>query len=172
MSFSMLLLALAAPADAVADPMEPARRGMLQCHVPDDVKKTCRSLASYTAKPDGSWVNDSTLLIAPQGPVTLRTSGIVRVKNGAICGTLTTKQIDKAQIYFADTLLPPGRAYPILDRIEDAMAPVIGKEICSNYTPDGTGLFDVTATIDGAPRPEAAQKVRWVSPGDGYKVAP
>ncbi len=171
MSMLMLLLA-AAVADAPADPMEPATRGMLQCHAPDDVKKTCKSLASYTAKGDGTYTNDAILLIAPDGPLTLRTSSIVRVKDGAICGTLTTKQFDKAQLFYGDTVIPPGRADPILDRIEDAMTSFIGKEICSTYTPGENGLLVASPTVDGAARPELKQNIRWVSPGDGYKVAP
>ena len=175
MSVLIALLAMALPDDATpasADPLEPAKRGMMLCQAPDDTKKTCKSLVSYTAKPDGSFASDATLLISPQGPVTLRTQSVVHEKNNSVCSTLTTKQIDKMQVFFAGQLIPPERAWGILDRIEDAMTPFIGKELCASYAPGENGQLVSTGSVGGAPRPELKQNVRWVGASDGYTVAP
>lgn len=169
MSLLFLMLALAAP-QADADPMAPAKDGKMQCHAPDDAAKTCRSLASYTPLPDGSYRNDATLLISPAGPITLKTTGVVRVKNGAICGRLTDKQVTNAKLFYAGQPMPAAQANALMERIDAAMDPFIGKQICTSYAPGDNGLLTASATIDGVAAPERTQKVRWVSAADGYQV--
>jgi hypothetical protein len=51
------------------------------------------------------------------------------------------------------------------------MSPILGKEICTRYEADGSGLV-AKVTIAGADSPAPDQPVKWVSPKDGYTVAP
>lgn len=170
MSVFLFALALMGGQDAAAaDPLEPMKRGMAQCTAPNDAKKTCRSLTTFTVKPDGSYVTDTKLFISPIGPITFETSSIVHVKDGAICGTATTKTIDKARLFEGANPMPESRKWIVLDRIEDAMTPILGKEVCTSFTLDENGLLQAHATIGGVARPET-QPVRWVNPSDGYMV--
>ena len=168
----MLLMTIAASADAVPDPVAPAKSGMLQCYSPDDTAKTCRSLAGYVAQADGSFVNDATVLIVPEPPLTLQTSSVVRVKGNAVCGPITERQLKAGKLLLHGQELPPGRANSIRTQIGGAMASFIGKEICTTYMPGAGGLLIANATVDGVARPDLQQNVRWVRPEDGYRVAP
>jgi len=169
MSILMLVLAIAG-AETPPDPIAPAKVGM--CHAPDDAKKTCRSLASYEPVGHGSYINEATIRIAPDPLVTLRTSTPVYVANGAICGTLTDAQIATAKLFLSGKEVPDGRAGAIRVEIGGAMAAFIGKEICTSYSPGENGQLIANAAVSGVAHPELQQTVRWVSPADGYKVAP
>jgi hypothetical protein len=46
-----------------------------------------------------------------------------------------------------------------------------GKEICTRYEPAAGGLV-AKEWIDGLYRADADQRVRWVSPSEGYSVSP
>jgi len=171
MSIWILALALIGGQDAATvDPLVPLKAGMAQCSAPNDAKKTCRSLTTFTAKPDGSYVTDTKLFISPIGPITFETNSIVHIKDGAICGTATTKTIDKARLFEGANPMPDSRKWIVLDRIEDAMTPILGKEVCTSFTAGENGAYLAHATIGGVARPET-QTVRWVNPGDGYTVA-
>ncbi len=180
MSALFLLLAMAgvqdapaapapAPAPAPVDATDQLKRGLAQCSQPDDVKKMCRSITHFTPKPDGSYETDTMLFISPIGPITFETNSIVHVKNGAICGTATTKTIDKARLFEGPNPMPESRKWIILDRIEDAMTPILGKEVCTSFAAGDNGQMLASVTINGVARPEQ-QRVRWISAADGYAV--
>lgn len=172
MSISILLMAAAFATDPVADPISPAKGGMLQCYVPDDTNKTCRSLAGYVAKDDGSYVNDATVLISLEPLVTLQTSSIVRVKDNAICGPVTEREFQAGKVLLDGQTLPPSTASAIRAQVGKAMASFIGKEICTTYTPGAGAWLVADVTVDGVARPDLRQNVRWVQPTDGYRIAP
>jgi hypothetical protein len=51
------------------------------------------------------------------------------------------------------------------------MAPLLNKEICTVYERSARGLT-AKVSIDGAYHPSGDQPVKWVRPGEGYKVSP
>lgn len=170
---ALTLAALAAAANTVpaTDPLAPALGGKLQCHTPDTTRKTCRSLAGYSRNADGSYTNKATVLLAPSPVVTMAITTPVRVKAGAVCGTLAAEPIDAATIAVDGQTLAGDDDRNAKSQIKAAMQPILGQEICSRYTPAGDG-FDVSGTVGGKPSPEGDQHMIWVSPADGYTVAP
>lgn len=155
---------------AVADPLAPARAGKMQCHMPNTATKSCLSLASYVFAADGSISNKAEILLAPQMGLTMTTVSPVSVKNGAICGQLS--DLSDAAFAMNGQAAPPQVADTIRQQVGQALAPMMGKEICTTYKPDGAD-FVTSSTIDGQPAPQlGSQKVMWVAPGDGYGARP
>lgn len=169
-----IVLALAGTNAALAaptNPLAPAADGQLQCHQPNDEKRTCRSIASYQRKDDGTYTNTAVVLLSSAGPVTLETTTVVTLKAGAVCGAIRANDLNTGKLRVAGRLLPDSEAAPILPRIAQSMASVIDKEICTSYEESTQGLT-AKATISGEYRPDADQRVKWVQANDGYQVAP
>ena len=164
------LLALAAANPAYPDPLAPAASGQVQCYAPTD-HKTCASIAPYTANGDGSFANGATVLLSKKPVVVMQTSTPVTIKAGAVCGSVTRDSIAKAALTVNGQAIPADRASPILQQISGSLRGVIDHEICTAYVPDGAGLV-AKASMDGKAQPDQDQKVIWVSPSDGYTVAP
>jgi len=168
----MILFALAAAGAAYAAPLTPAAQGQIQCYVPDAAKKTCSSMAYYVARDDGGFDNRAVVLLNKDPVVTLDMTTRVTIKDGAVCGALRAEDIAAAKVTVGDHLMTPEESGPVLDQITQGLASVIGHEICTAYVPDASGKLVAQASMDGKRQPEQDQPVLWVSPSDGYKVAP
>jgi hypothetical protein len=175
---SLLLLLAAQPATTPsADPLAFAAQGLLECAEPDEASKTCHALAHFTARPDGSFTDDTEVLLRPDKPVTISFSGVAHVKGNQVCGTLTTTMVQQATLRYAGAPLPAEQTASILPRIQDALSKdgLLDKELCSTRTPDGTASgkgFTRHATIAGQPATRPDDHLIWVAPDAGYTVAP
>jgi hypothetical protein len=182
MPIASLLLLLAAPADAAApspsaDPLAPVAQGLIECAEPDEATKTCRALAHFTPRPDGSFTDDTEVLLRPDLKMTLSFSGVAQLKGNQVCGTVSMEMVQQAKLRFGGEPLPPEQSAGLLPRIQEGMARegLIGRELCSTRTPDGSGnprSFTRHATIAGQPVNHPDDHLLWVSPDAGYKVAP
>ena len=166
----IMAAAVQAPAPApAADPLAPARTGMLQCYAPNTVAKTCQSIAGYVFKADGTITNTAEVLIAPSPITTLKTAEPVIVKSGAVCGQLS--DLHDAEVLVGGQPADPALSAKVRQQLLAAMAPLLGKEICTFYL-QGNGAMSASATLDGKPAPEMTSTVLWVAPTDGYSVRP
>jgi hypothetical protein len=168
-----VLIALAASASGVPsiDPLSPAASGQVQCYQPDEQKKTCRSIASYRAVGRSTYSNTAVVLLSEAPPVILETTAPVTVRQGAVCGAIRAEDIAAGKLRVSGRLFDDVEAAPLLARVAEAMKALINKQICTSYEASGDGLT-ARASIDGRYRADMDQRVKWVHPGDGYKVAP
>ncbi|SFK07321.1 hypothetical protein [Caulobacter sp. UNC279MFTsu5.1] len=167
-----LLLAVAAqaaPPAVAADPLAPARIGDLQCYGPDPVRKTCRAMGGYSFGADGEILNKAEVLLQNAPPVTMTTVAPVTVRDGAVCGPLSG--VDKAQIAVRGHRLPEPEAAPIRAQLQESMATVLGKEVCTTYRRSGDWWI-AEVTMDGVARPDMQDTVLWVPASAGYTVQP
>ncbi|WP_206241854.1 hypothetical protein [Novosphingobium terrae] len=183
---SLLLLLAAQPTEApaaapaatpTADPLAFVAQGLLECAEPDEASKTCHALAHFTPRPDGSFTDDTEVLLRPDMKMTLSFSGVARVKGNQVCGTVSMQMVQQAKLRFAGEPLPPEHSAELLPRIQEGMARegLIDRELCSTRTPDGSGnprSFTRHATIAGQPVNHPDDHLLWVSPDAGYRVAP
>ena len=160
--------AQAAPAAAL-DPLAPARGGGLQCYGADPARKTCQALAGYTFGADGVILNQAEVMVSPSPVVTMKTVSPVTVKDGAVCGALSG--IDQAEIAIEGRPADAAVTAQIRDQLATAMAPMLGKQVCTTYRREGDSLA-ADVTIEGVARPEMKTTVRWVHPAEGYAVRP
>ncbi len=164
------LIALAAAGSAYPDPIKPVAAGKVQCYAPTD-HKTCASLASYAAAPDGTYATSAIVMLSKDPVVIMQTTTEVRIKDGAVCGTILKSDITSGSLSVSGEAVPADKAAPFLEKVAEHLTPIIDHEICTVFVPDGDG-FIAKASMDGQTQPDQDQKVIWVSPADGYAVAP
>ncbi|WP_426033152.1 hypothetical protein [Caulobacter sp. DWP3-1-3b2] len=165
----ILTAAVQAAASADADPLALARKGMQQCYAPNLSAKTCQSLAGYVFEADGTIINTAEVLIASSPVVTLKTAEPVIVKSGAVCGQLS--DFHDAEVFVGGKTADPAVSAKVREQLLAAMAPILGKEICTYYL-QGNGAMSASATLDGQPAPAMTTTVLWIAPTDGYSVRP
>lgn len=153
---------------ASADPIARANGGELQCYRPNVERKTCQAIASYRQTGPGTYINTA-LLPLGEG-ATLETRSPVAIKGGAVCGSITRQEILAGTLRAPNEVITPEMAKPFLERVADAISPIMGKEICTKYEPSG-GDFTAKASIDGVYQPAKDSIVKWIAPTDGYTVA-
>ncbi|MBW0006906.1 MAG: PDZ domain-containing protein [Sphingomonas sp.] len=153
---------------AYADPIARANGGELQSYRPNLEKKTCQSIASYRRTGLGTYLNTA-LLPLGEG-VTLETHSPVSIKGGAVCGSITREDVLAGTLRVPNQVITPETAKPLLERVADAIGPIVGKEICTRYEPSGAD-FIAKSSIDGVYQPDKDTMVKWIAATDGYSVA-
>ena len=163
-----LIVAAAVLGAAPSDPIEPAKQGLVQCYAPDVAKKTCRSMGAYDVQGD-TILNAATTLVSPKPLIVMRTVAPVQVKAGAICGVIQQSDLDRASFTYEGAAVRGDDAARMKTAISTAMAPLIGRELCTSFTAKG-GMLAGEVSLDGVRQPDMDQKVLWVAPSD-YTVA-
>ncbi len=166
---ALMLAAALSNAPEAADPLAPARAGLLQCYTPHPERKTCRALASYVFNKDGSIVNPAATLISPEPLVVMKTHDPVTIKAGAVCGQIHRASIQGAAFDVDGQPASAGQAETLRNQVTAAYTKIFDKEICTTYTLKGSA-YQASTTVGGEPSADATDAVIWVKPGDGYKV--
>lgn len=167
----LFLAALAPPAGAIDNPLALARNGNVQCYEPNDEKKTCRTIASYRALDERSYMSIVTVLVSPEGSLTLQTASQVEVKNGAICGVVRAEDIASGRLQLAGQTLTGEHATSLMAQIQNALKGLVDKEVCTSFVKTPAGLVS-KETVNGVYRADADAPVKWIGPDEGYTVAP
>ncbi len=163
---------LATPAVAQTnDVLGPARQGQLQCFEPNVTTKTCQSLGGYTFAANGVIDNMAWVLIMPEPVVIMRVSSPVVVRNNAICGPLSAADIARATFTIDGAPASEADTRDLRTGLTEQLAPMLNQESCLTMTADGDG-FRADTTVGGTPQPQQTQRVIWIGPNDGYRVAP
>jgi hypothetical protein len=155
-----------APAEGRVDILSSAHSGQVQCFQPDVFNKTCKIMAAYHFADDGKITSTAQMLMDETGPAVLVIDAPVEVKDGALCGQL--ENLPKARFVVAGQPATPSQdaAY----RLMLSMTPRKG-EICARWVGDGNGYI-VHGSLDGKPKRDYDQRMIWVDPSEGFKVAP
>jgi hypothetical protein len=144
---------------------------MLQCHEPDVAKHSCRSLAGYLKRADGNFDNRAVVMLSASPFVVMETVTPVEIDAGAVCGAIRKQDIDVATLSVDGKKLDEPYAANLRARIAAGLAPIMDHRICTTYQPDGS-QFIAKAIIEGTTLPATEQKMIWVAPDAGFKVAP
>jgi hypothetical protein len=164
--------ALGFPAKAEAlGPVGPAAMGKVQCYQPNEVAKTCRSIGAYSFSPNGEIENIATMMIMTGPVVIMTTRAPAHIKGDRDCGTLRPEHIDRSTFIFDGRPANAAQTAALRAEMKASLAATFGHETCSAYVPNGQTLL-ATSTLDGVPQPAADQKMIWVAPADGWRVAP
>ena len=173
--FGLTLLGLMAPLAAhgatLPPPIAQASEGMVECYVPSHSFKSCRSMASYALKPDGSITSTSTTLLVPKPVVIMTADSAVTIKDRQVCGYVTLESLGQASFTVDGAPASAEQTAKLRDHLQTGYKPLLGKEICTGYAAAGDAMM-TTVTIGGVAQPSLGDLVIWVSPSDGYKVQP
>jgi hypothetical protein len=167
-----LALAATLPAAAaeLASPIAPAASGELQCTGPDTVKKTCQSITAYKVNTKGPVESTATVLVSQSPVVVMTTVTKVVIRGNQVCTQMRPTDIGNATYSVDGKPASEGQANTFRSVMQAAMLTSFGKAVCTAYVAGPDGL-STQVTIEGMPQP-GSQRVIWVSPADGYKVAP
>ncbi|MGQ0531204.1 MAG: hypothetical protein ACT4OF_00760 [Caulobacteraceae bacterium] len=161
-----------APAAAQsAEVLAPAREGRLQCFEPNVAQKTCQSIGGYTFNADGAIDNAADVLTMPSPVIIMRVNSPVTVRDNAICGPLTAADIDRATFTIDGAPANEQDTSDIRAAMTEQLGPMLNVELCMTLTPVDGG-FRADTRVGGIERPDQVQRVIWVRPEEGYRVAP
>lgn len=160
---------LALPAQAQDQPLTPARLGQVQCFEPDAANRTCAAMAGYAFAADGAITNTADVLIFPEPAIVMHVRSPVTVRDGAVCGPIRQSDLDAAQFTIDGQPAGDDNSELIRSQMREQLASMIDVEVCTRFVPNGDAMRAV-ATIAGRPQPD--QRVTWVRPEEGYRVAP
>ena len=165
----------AAPATiAPTDMMAHYRAGQWLCSEPDEPSKTCAAIDRLTPRPDsnpgGNIVITSEMLLAPDRPITLESRSLAHAEGAGLCSVMDLADLQTAVVRVKGQPLTPERNAPAIERLSVLFKPLAGRKGCESLSvKDGT-LIKI-GQIEGVPLP-VIRNANWVSPQDGYKVAP
>jgi hypothetical protein len=158
-----------AQAQDLPPPIAQAASGQMQCYQPNTANKSCRSLAGYRMTVDGI-ANTAVAMLSAKPLITMETVTRVEIKDGRVCGKTHPHDIEVAKFLMNGSPVSAQIAETLQKQLMAGLQSEFDHEICTGYIPDGAG-FIAKATDNGVPIP-TEPRVIWVSPGDGYKVAP
>jgi hypothetical protein len=164
-----LALALVAPvqADAVPDPLTPARTGRIRCIDPDRASRTCGTIVRYTLRGDGTFDALVTGVVNRDPLILLEYSTSGQVRDGAVCSRVRPADFNAGKLTSNGTALSPALETNTRIKLMETLQPLAGHERCYRDATSGDELT-VNVTIDGLLRPDMSQSAVWVLPEDGY----
>lgn len=166
-----LLLAIQPASGPAPDPLAPSREGQVQCFRPDHARKTCRSIAAYSPTGPGTYLARAMGMVDDSSGAMIEAQADVHIVSGAICHTYQAEDLTRARLTRAGSPLSAEEAAPIVARLAASVEWALGQEICTRLAPMASGL--VAVSLEGGVAPDqVAQYVSWISPNDGYRVAP
>ena len=164
----MLAQAALAGAEPLADPMAGVTPDWSLCTHPDEAEKTCLIIATFTKVQDGHFTEiDRSSILGLPGLV-IEYSSSANLKDGKLCSVARRSDFDGARIIRHAEGTKRRFEAAALQQIR-FMYPIEGKEVCSEFFPDGVQL-QLKVWVNGTPRDDMTTPARWVSKDDGYQV--
>jgi hypothetical protein len=165
-----IFFALAAASPPETDMLAQFRSGKVLCSSPDASTKTCHTIDRLTIRQDGVMMNTGETLIAPDKPITMEVTSQAHFEAGAMCGVISLADIQKGIVRASGVPLPPDRNALVLEKIGQAFQAVLDQPTCESLRVlDGKLVkFGQVQNVDLT----LAKPVRWISPDEGYRVAP
>lgn len=152
------------PADAIA-------RGQIQCTTPDQVARTCHTMARITKTANGGYIDKVTTLLSRDKSVTLESDAEVRVADNMICMLFKADRYAHAIIRVDGKAITGAQADALIGDVSKSAESLTGHVICSRYVQNGSLIINQRA-MDGTYQPQLDQIMIWVDASAGYRVAP
>lgn len=166
----MPIMFLVAAAAAATNPIAPGLAGKLRCQGPNETAKTCQSIVSYKDAGGGNYLAHSSVMLRPEPLVVADSDTQALVRDGNVCATIRSSDIDAATISIGGAPLDDAMATMVKGKIKEAL-PSLDKEVCATFSQQGSDWVS-TPIIDGKADTTKTQKFIWITSADGYKVGP
>ena len=144
------------------DPLAPAWSGQVQCYSPDSDRRQCSSIGAYRHAPDGKILNEAIVGISKSPNIIMTTVAEVQVKQGLICGVVSSKDVEGSVFSVEGNPASNEQAVVLRQQMTAAMQPLFGRQVCVSAVGE--------ASVDGARVPQMDQRVSWVPAEAGYTV--
>ena len=167
----MLSLAFILATSSVTEQMAPARKGMLQCQMPDMLFKTCASLTKVVEGGPAAYRLETSLLVNPQGPVVATIHSNVSVQGEEICDTNDPADVAAATVTVDGKTPPPAVAARHIASLKKSLATFSRKLVCTRIVAGEENRMKVEGRVSGVRMPALDYDMIWVGPADGWTVA-
>lgn len=168
----MIIIASLMATASVAEQMAPAKQGMLQCQLPDELFKTCFSLSKVYQTGPSTWTFDTQTAVDLQSNVIATIKDTAFVRELEVCKAANTIDISKFTFTRGGRPLSPSEVAHYRAKLGRTYGAFAGKTICTKIVPSEQNMELVQGTINGKRVPAMDYAMKWVSPKDGWKVAP
>ena len=128
-------------------------------------------MAGYTFDAEGRISNPAEVLILEDPVILMRTVTPLTLRDGALCGALRDDDIAQAEFSIGGAAATAEQTASLRTTLAQQLAPMVNAEVCTRFAA-ADGGFMATPWFQGTERPELAQRVIWVRPDEGYRVAP
>ena len=153
------------------DPFASAKKGMLMCYAPDSNMKTCTSFSRLEWDAEGNVWEDGELPISASPRVTVKTKVKASIDGSALCEIVGDATLH-APIFLVDGKPVSEEDYKqYIEVYESRFSQLHGKRVCIDISPYES-VFITQVLVDGTPYPSATYRLKWVSPDEGYVLAP
>lgn len=167
----MLSIAIALLAAPVADPMAPARDGLVACSDPDIYFKSCTVMTRYTSDGAGAYTFSSQMVLDDAENVLMHVPGRVVIRGAALCERYSPRLVDQVHITVDGDDATAEELRVVRGNLKDVLRPFIGKEMCTTVTTvEDSDILSSYVTIDGKRSSEMETHFMWVDPADGWSV--
>ncbi|WP_395644803.1 hypothetical protein [Terricaulis sp.] len=167
-----LLLARAAQAQDMDDPLAPARQGYVRCDEPDTVRRTCIFMETFRFERGGRITSHQTTLHRAEPLVVMEIETPITMRGAAFCDPFRESDVNAATFSVDGRAAGRDATASLRAEVLARFSALMGRESCVLLAPAGEGRFTTSVTIDGAPYPRQASTMIWVRPEDGYRVLP
>lgn len=168
---AVLVILAGANVQPIVDILAQSKSGKLLCSNPDAATKSCSSISSFKVSADGSVIETTEVLLTPEPTITLTMSIKTEVAGGSNCGVMTLDDLRRGQVRTNGEALSPDRNARVLERLETSMGSLAGKKVCDALRLENDSLVKY-GQVEGVDIKLPGKPVMWVSPTDGYTVAP
>ena len=158
----------AAVSDAV---FRPTLDGRLECVAPNVEHRTCKAMAIYRRRADGSIELAATSLANATPMILMKSVGTVTFTRDGMCASGVRQAFEKAEFTIDGVPASASQTARFRSRVVHFGREATNGLVCDHYVATGDNLMDLP-TLDGKPVPEAVQRVLFVSPAEGYSVSP
>ncbi len=168
---ALAVMAISQLAYANEDPLAPAKAGKLWCYEPDSENKTCSSFSRFEWDPAGTIWEEDEIAISANPSVAMKVRAQSTLEGVAICQVIAEATFQKAT--FVVDGKPATADEDLAYRVQygSRFAPFYGKKFCLEVSPYES-IFITQVAIDGTPYPSATSRLKWISPDEGYVLAP
>jgi hypothetical protein len=169
LAVTMLTMSHSARADD--DPFAPAKTGKLECFAPNSENKTCLDMTRYTWEANGQILEEDEYAISANPLITAKSRDHVEIAHGEACQVVSEQKILGANYFRDRARVSESDEAQFRQRDLRQMSSFVGKRLCMSLSPYES-LFIAEYSIDGIPRPSATNRLKWISPDEGYVLAP
>jgi hypothetical protein len=159
------LLLTASAASPGADPLEPSRRGLVECSEPLTAPdgESCEVVTTYRTEANGEIVSEARMTIPLEPATEIILIDAVAIVDGAICGRIAPEVIRNARFERNGVVVNTPELAALKEALIAAMGGLTGKTACGRHL-GTTGVFSTEVWIDGKERPEFRGKTKWIAP--------
>jgi hypothetical protein len=165
------IAAISQSAHANENPLAPAKAGKLWCYEPNSENKTCSSFSRFEWDAAGTIWEEDEIALSANPLVSMKVRATTTLEGVSICQVIAEETFQKAVFMVDGKPATADEDMVYREQYGSRFASFYGKKFCVEISPYES-IFITQVAIDGTPYPSATSRLKWISPNEGYVLAP